>query len=46
MKTRLDASDPVQLAGDYFTCTGQNSAIFYGQAAARTLLAQRLRNAA
>ena len=42
MKMRLDASDPVQLAGDYFTCTGQNSAIFYGQAAARTLLAQRL----
>lgn len=39
MKQRLDPADPVQLAGDYFTCTGQNSAIYYGKRAAENLLA-------
>ncbi|MDG2004424.1 MAG: FAD-dependent oxidoreductase, partial [Novosphingobium sp.] len=33
-KQGLDPADPVQLAGDYFTCTGQNSAIHWGQVAA------------
>jgi len=40
MKSRLDPSDPVQLAGDYFTCVGQNSAVYYGRMAAERLLAQ------
>ncbi len=40
MKSRLDPEDPVQLAGDYFTCVGQNSAIYYGRLAAERVLAQ------
>jgi oxygen-dependent protoporphyrinogen oxidase len=40
MKLRLNPHDPVQLAGDYFTCVGQNSAVHYGKAAAERLLAQ------
>lgn len=43
MKSRLDESDPVQLAGDYFTCVGQNSAIYYGRIAAERILAQASR---
>lgn len=39
MKPRLDAADTVQLAGDYLTCTGQNSAIHSGKRAADNLLA-------
>lgn len=39
MKQRLDPTDAVQLAGDYFTCTGQNSAIYYGKRAAENILA-------
>lgn len=38
MKQLLDPSDPIQLAGDYFTCTGQNSAIHWGQVAARNIV--------
>lgn len=38
MKQRLDPADRVQLAGDYFTCTGQNSAIYYGKRAALNLI--------
>lgn len=37
MKTALDPRDRVQLAGDYFTCVGQNSAIHYGRLAAERL---------
>lgn len=37
MKQQLDPASPIQLAGDYFTCTGQNSAIHWGQAAAANL---------
>jgi oxygen-dependent protoporphyrinogen oxidase len=33
-KRGLDVASPIQLAGDYFTCTGQNSAIHWGQMAA------------
>jgi oxygen-dependent protoporphyrinogen oxidase len=33
-KQQLDEASPIQLAGDYFTCTGQNSAIHWGQVAA------------
>jgi oxygen-dependent protoporphyrinogen oxidase len=40
MKSRLLVCDPVQLAGDYFTCVGQNSAIHYGRVAAERLLAR------
>jgi oxygen-dependent protoporphyrinogen oxidase len=39
MKSRVKVEDPVQLAGDYFTCVGQNSAIFYGKSAAERLIA-------
>jgi protoporphyrinogen/coproporphyrinogen III oxidase len=38
MKERMDARDPVQLAGDFLTCTGQNSAIFYGKRAAENIV--------
>jgi oxygen-dependent protoporphyrinogen oxidase len=38
MKARLDPASPVQLAGDYLTCTGQNSAIYYGKQAAEALI--------
>lgn len=38
MKLRLDPRDRVQLAGDYLTCVGQNSAIYCGRRAARNLL--------
>jgi oxygen-dependent protoporphyrinogen oxidase len=38
MKQRLNPADSVQLAGDYFTCTGQNSAIHYGKRAAENIL--------
>ena len=41
LKAHIDPSDQVQLAGDCFTCTGQNSVIFYGQAAARAIRAQQ-----
>lgn len=40
MKARIDPASPVQLAGDYLTCTGQNSAIYYGKQAAQTLIAR------
>jgi len=43
MKRRIDPENPVQLAGDYFTCTGQNSAIHWGQKAAETVLAGKIR---
>ena len=43
-KAALDAADPVQLAGDYFTCVGQNSAIHYGRRAAEAVLAQPQRS--
>jgi oxygen-dependent protoporphyrinogen oxidase len=38
MKQRLDPASPIQLAGDYFTCTGQNSAIHWGGVAADNLI--------
>ena len=38
MKSRLDPASRIQLAGDYFTCTGQNSAIYWGNVAADNLL--------
>jgi len=38
MKRGLDPAGRIQLAGDYFTCTGQNSAIFWGQTAADNIL--------
>ncbi|MET0544774.1 MAG: NAD(P)/FAD-dependent oxidoreductase [Caulobacterales bacterium] len=38
MKQRLNPEDPVQLAGDYLTCTGQNSAIHYGRLAAENII--------
>ncbi len=38
MKQRIDVADPIQLAGDYFTCTGQNSAIYWGRRAAENLI--------
>ncbi len=31
MKARINPDDCIQLAGDYFTCTGQNSAIYWGK---------------
>jgi protoporphyrinogen/coproporphyrinogen III oxidase len=34
MKRRLDPGKPIQLAGDYFTTTGQNSAVHWGRVAA------------
>lgn len=39
MKQRIDPADRIQYAGDYFTCTGQNSAIYWGRRAAENLLA-------
>lgn len=38
MKSRLDPKDRVQLAGDFLTCVGQNSAIHYGRVAAANLI--------
>ena len=38
LRQRLNPQDRIQYAGDYFTCTGQNSAIYYGTQAARHLL--------
>lgn len=38
LKQRLSPESPIQFAGDYFTVTGQNSAIHYGHKAAETLL--------
>ncbi|SCW72025.1 Protoporphyrinogen oxidase [Sphingobium faniae] len=38
MKQRLDPASPIQPAGDYFTCTGQNSAIHWGRRAAENLI--------
>jgi oxygen-dependent protoporphyrinogen oxidase len=38
MKARMDPADTVQFAGDYLTCTGQNSAIYYGKRAAQNIL--------
>jgi hypothetical protein len=37
LKASLDPCDRVQFAGDYFTCTGQNSAIHYGNLAASNI---------
>lgn len=38
LKQQLDPDDRVQFAGDYFTCTGQNSAIYYGGLAAANVI--------
>ena len=38
LKARLDPDSRIQLAGDYFTCTGQNSAIHWGNNAADRLI--------
>ncbi|MDB5971492.1 MAG: Protoporphyrinogen oxidase [Hydrocarboniphaga sp.] len=38
MKARIDPADRLQLAGDYFTCVGQNSAIYYGKQSAERLI--------
>jgi len=38
MKRRIDSAGRIQLAGDYFTCTGQNSAIYWGRRAAENLI--------
>jgi len=38
MKGRIDPAGPIQLAGDYFTTTGQNSAIHWGQKAADNII--------
>jgi protoporphyrinogen/coproporphyrinogen III oxidase len=38
MKSKLDPRSPIQPAGDYFTCTGQNSAIHWGNTAADTII--------
>jgi protoporphyrinogen/coproporphyrinogen III oxidase len=38
LKQQLLPSDRIQYAADYFTCTGQNSAIHYGQQAAENLI--------
>jgi protoporphyrinogen/coproporphyrinogen III oxidase len=38
MKARINPNDCIQFAGDYFTCTGQNSAIHWGKKAAENLL--------
>lgn len=38
MKSRIDPHDRIQYAGDYLTCVGQNSAIYYGRIAAQNLL--------
>lgn len=46
MKQRLNPADPVQLAGDYFTCTGQNSAIYYGKRAAENIIEHQSSHAA
>jgi oxygen-dependent protoporphyrinogen oxidase len=40
MKSRIDPNDRIQYAGDYFTCVGQNSAIYYGRLAAENLIRQ------
>lgn len=37
MKQQLDVTSPIQLAGDYFTCTGQNSAIHWAEVAAANI---------
>ena len=39
----IQVPETVQLAGDYFTCTGQNSAIYSGKSAAENLIAQHTR---
>ena len=39
LKQQLSANDRIQYAGDYFTCTGQNSAIYYGRLVAENILA-------
>ena len=38
MKSRLDPTSRIQLAGDYLTCTGQNSAAHWGAIAADNLI--------
>jgi protoporphyrinogen/coproporphyrinogen III oxidase len=38
MKKRIDPKGPVQFAGDYFSCTGQNTAIHWGKVAAENLI--------
>lgn len=38
MKSRIDPAGPIQLAGDYFTTTGMNSAIHWGQKAADNII--------
>jgi oxygen-dependent protoporphyrinogen oxidase len=37
LKQKLHPTDRVQYAGDYFSCTGQNTAIWYGKQAAERL---------
>lgn len=38
LRRQLSPGDRIQHAGDYFTCTGQNSAIHYGNQAAENLI--------
>jgi oxygen-dependent protoporphyrinogen oxidase len=38
LKTQIAPTDRIQYAADYFTCTGQNSAIHYGKRAAENLV--------
>jgi protoporphyrinogen/coproporphyrinogen III oxidase len=45
MRERLDPDDPVQIAGDFLTCTGQNSAIHWGLVAADNLIRAGTRRA-
>ncbi len=40
MKKRIDPNGPIQFAGDYFTCTGQNTAVHWGKRAAANLINQ------
>ena len=40
LRQQLLPGDRIQYAGDYFTCTGQNSAIHYGKKAAENILGQ------
>lgn len=37
LRQQLSPHDRIQHAGDYFTCTGQNSAIYYGKQAAKNI---------
>jgi oxygen-dependent protoporphyrinogen oxidase len=42
LKSQLTPADRIQYAADYFTCVGQNSAIYYGRCAAENLLRQSM----